>query len=1065
MFYKLKKQSNIRKIFQIIAVFAIAAFVVINTVYGSSAKYIMIAVNDAGSKDSQFFQYNENTDLYETLGPEYDNYDIEASDVDPSTGILYAVSGGDGTSATGGLLYQVDKKTGSLTTIGKINVTGTDEIVSASFGPDGYLWVFQEDVGLWRVNVSNAQAEFIWEVTGSGIGDNWEGLAWDLDGKYLYGSDGTKLYRYDSSAKSASLVCSNLPYPTEALEFRPDGQLVGGWHSPTDTSMSVFYIDLNSCDISPANYKIPYTDIETLTYDIPSDDMTELTVLPLAGCVGNGTLFVYNNQFDLLDTEFTVPAGNDELLIFKRKKTNINVKVNNISINPAKVIDKGFAEVLKVDVAGGDTVKVSASNSYNTARYIQGYLTQNSTEPVYDLSTFELEVGENITYTSYLSEGNFDYVIFDKYSYFDDKSPDNREVAVSIDGGSTIYSQSFSTPYPSGIEGVIVDRFTVSEAGNYTFNIANEDSIYTVFFKCPVPPQDPCAENQKPNPVITYNKLSGIVGDVFEFSASSSSDPDGDSLDYYWYVEGDSTSYPGADFTFTPTTAGEYTIVLTAGDGCGYETASVKINVEDTPADVCRLEIEKTANKNYVYPGDSLTYYVNFENTGTADCSNVKLVDFYDPQSSFDNSTPSPTTGSDKWHFGTLSPDKRKTVEISVDVSSSAKDGDKITNKACVWAQELGDKSDPDNWVCDEVDVYVVKEPPVDPCAGNSKPQAVIDPDQLNITLGEDAVFTGKYSKDPDGDSLTYSWEVVGTSFTSSNKDFVFTPSNSGNYTVKLTVSDQCFSSTAEASLQVDAPKPPDVCAGNNDPVVVISPDNVKVSQGESIYFTSDGTYDPDGDSLTYSWEVVGTIFSGSEKDFTYNTTGGGSYTVRLTVSDGCTAKQAEAKVQVDAPKPPDECAGNFPPEADAGQDIKVNVGDVSTLDATGSTDKDGDMLSYKWTIPDLGLTFYTATATATATKEGVFTANLTVADGCASDNDSVKITSEKKTEPPVPPTPPKPREPEVKGTTTAVFVPPKKTPRAGSALPVMEIIVGILTGTYTSARFYLKNKRKINIA
>src|SRR5690606_7020016 len=42
---------------------------------------------------------------------------------------------------------------------------------------------------------------------------------------------------------------------------------------------------------------------------------------------------------------------------------------------------------------------------------------------------------------------------------------------------------------------------------------------------------------------------------------------------------------------------------------------------------------------------------------------------------------------------------------------------------------------------------------------------------------------------------------------------------------------------------------------------------------------------------------------------------------------------------------------GNTPPVAEAGPDITAYIGDTVTLDGSGSTDLDGDILSYRWSL------------------------------------------------------------------------------------------------------------------
>ena len=72
-----------------------------------------------------------------------------------------------------------------------------------------------------------------------------------------------------------------------------------------------------------------------------------------------------------------------------------------------------------------------------------------------------------------------------------------------------------------------------------------------------------------------------------------------------------------------------------------------------------------------------------------------------------------------------------------------------------------------------------------------------------------------------------------------------------------------------------------------------------------------------------------------------------GTYTISLTVNDG--SLDSEADIVLVATE-------NSPPVANAGPDLNAFTGDLVSLDGSASSDVDGDLLSFSWsliTVPD----------------------------------------------------------------------------------------------------------------
>ena len=133
---------------------------------------------------------------------------------------------------------------------------------------------------------------------------------------------------------------------------------------------------------------------------------------------------------------------------------------------------------------------------------------------------------------------------------------------------------------------------------------------------------------------------------------------------------------------------------------------------------------------------------------------------------------------------------------------------------------------------------------------------------------------------------------------------------------------------------------PPD--PANGKPVAVVGN---PVVNGLQVSLNGNGSSDPDGDTLTYSW-AFGDGQTSSAKNPSHTYGSGGTYTVSLTVSDGALTDTATKSVTVSGPPP-----SNNPPTAVIGNPV-VNGLQVS-LNGNGSSDPDGDTLTYSWAFGD----------------------------------------------------------------------------------------------------------------
>ena len=264
-----------------------------------------------------------------------------------------------------------------------------------------------------------------------------------------------------------------------------------------------------------------------------------------------------------------------------------------------------------------------------------------------------------------------------------------------------------------------------------------------------------------------------------------------------------------------------------------------------------------------------------------------------------------------------------------------------------------------------------------------------------NVVLGN-VILDGSASSDANGDAITYKWTLLNkptastaalTGDTSAKP--TFSADKAGIYVIGLVVNDGKLSS-APVTVSITA------AAANLAPVA-----NAGANQSVVLgTITLDGSTssDANGDTLTYKWSLISKP-SNSTASLTGDTTAKptfvadrvGIYVASLVVNDG-KVDSAVVTTTVTA------ATANVAPVANAGTVQSVSLGTV-TLDGSGSTDANGDTLTYSWTLLAKPIGSAAALADSTSAKPtftadlvGVYVASLVVFDG--------KLYSEIKTVP-----------------------------------------------------------------
>ncbi len=266
----------------------------------------------------------------------------------------------------------------------------------------------------------------------------------------------------------------------------------------------------------------------------------------------------------------------------------------------------------------------------------------------------------------------------------------------------------------------------------------------------------------------------------------------------------------------------------------------------------------------------------------------------------------------------------------------------------------------------------------------------------------------GSASSDVDGDTISsYTWTTITDpsgklSSTYNGKTQAISLTAAGIYELSLVVNDGFHDSNPDTiKITVKA------AAGDNNPPIADAGSNQTVTPGTEVTLNGSQSSDPDSDPLTYLWVLdtkpaastlnIGTTGNSSISRNTssiaaFTPDKHGNYAVSLTVNDGT----------VDSPKATVTITADNAPVAHAGSDSVAIIGSPKSLDASASSDADGDKLAYQWSIisQPTGASISLSSKnivnpTFTPTVAGSYVFSLTVADGhLSSPADKVTITA-----------------------------------------------------------------------
>ncbi|WP_156152249.1 glycoside hydrolase family 48 protein [Flammeovirga sp. OC4] len=728
--------------------------------------------------------------------------------------------------------------------------------------------------------------------------------------------------------------------------------------------------------------------------------------------------------------ELNSVQGNSTMTVAAWDATN-NIYYAEVSLageQIAPIGDPAFRRDVQINFRVGNGVPYDTSNDWSAF----GLDSEDESPriPVYDNGVLvfgEEPGGANspvASFTANLTEGFAPLEVALDGSASSDPNGDNLTYSWDFGNGETSTEVAPSVIYT--LPGTYTITLTVSDGEN-TSSPATE----TIVVNEVIIPELKAA--------FTASPTTGTAPLDVAFNASSSTNNLETLLSYSWDL-GDSTTASGVTVNHTYTEVGEYTVTLTVTNTDG-ETDVISSVV--TVAEVIESDCGFGTPLSSALPSlDNVDYnHIYVLGNGGPDLSNIRTFTInwnatnnglYQFSMNTDNGSPSwfvdlksnvthnfnepnPSATISGSGIAGFDGDYWATVDAGNFVLVSKTKGYTIYFSTSATAPECGE----------------VVNPPVE----NTAPVAAMTADVTNGNLPLAVSFDASGSTDADGDSLTYAWDF-GNGMADTGVAITHTFTEVGAYVVTLTVTDtEGASSTASETITVTTDSVPPVEEGD---CTFGAPQSTSLASISSAFANIHvlGNAGPDLSNMrefTINWDAE----NNGLYQFAFNTNDGvpnwyvdllpnisqtlASAQPSVTITgSGFTGLDGAYWVTIDtdnlvlvsqtggftiyfnnsatAPSCDDGTipVENTPPVASISVDgIIGNIPFVVSFDGSGSTDADGDTLSYAWDFGD-GTTAEGALTTHTYTVAGSYDVTLTVTDAKGgSDEAIITITAE----------------------------------------------------------------------